>query len=637
MSTAFSTSGPPANHYVFSNSNKTIASGTSPGDSFVRTVATLTSTDKKWIAVLITTKGANDEAEVGFANVSASQSSYLGSNANSIGYNAGSGNVYYNGAASLTFGAPAAGEYMFMCFDGPNGKYYICKISAAGVRTNYNNSGTADPTANVGGTTGPTSPTTGAATIAASGYNMTLITAVADLPSGFTVPAGYSELGASAGADLTATQSLAIGQTASVTVQTSLTATQSLAIGQTATAIAPAHLTATQSLAIGQTATAIAPAHLTATQSLAIGQAATVKTIADISLTATQSLAIGQTATAAVATHLTATQSLAIGQTATAAALAQLTAAQSLAIGQAATVATTGGRVLTATQSLAIGQTATLKAMSGLHATQSLAIGQVATASVQPQRHLTATQSLSIGQVATVHNATRRNSLRTQVNQLNPIEVVTLFVLDTTPIGGSTILRFTPTQDPTGAPIVWQGHEFTPYPCTATGFEMASSGTLPRPAFAFSNISGVLGDFVANSPNEMLGASIARHRTLRKYLDGQPTADPSIEFPVDNWIVARKTAEDAMTITFECATMFDLEGIQLPRRQVIAGLCMFIYRGEECAYTGGPVQDINGNPTSNLAFDRCRKTLDACTARFGVKGPLHTSAFPASLLQVDAS
>jgi lambda family phage minor tail protein L len=70
----------------------------------------------------------------------------------------------------------------------------------------------------------------------------------------------------------------------------------------------------------------------------------------------------------------------------------------------------------------------------------------------------------------------------------------------------------------------------------------------------------------------------------------------------------------------------------LPRRQVIATTCSWVYRSAECGYAGPPVETIGGQPTTDSNLDRCRKTLSACKARFGAQGTLNTSAFPASLL-----
>lgn len=222
-------------------------------------------------------------------------------------------------------------------------------------------------------------------------------------------------------------------------------------------------------------------------------------------------------------------------------------------------------------------------------------------------------------------------TIQDDVRGLDPLQLVTLFVIDGTAQGVSQVLRFTPGETNEAPPILWQGEAYYPLPIQAEGFEMNASGSLPRPTFTMSNIGGVIGEFMLEQGG-MLGATITRKRTLAKYLDGQPQADPNAHMPDDVWILRRKQTEDPIQIVYESATIFDLENVMLPGRQIIAGTCQYIYRGEDCGYTGPPVQDFNGNPTTDPALDRCRKTLDACKARFGTKGPLPTSAFPASLL-----
>lgn len=175
------------------------------------------------------------------------------------------------------------------------------------------------------------------------------------------------------------------------------------------------------------------------------------------------------------------------------------------------------------------------------------------------------------------------------------------------------------------------------FPVEVEGFDQNSSGKLPRPTIRASNIGGSLGAFV-RSLKDALKSSVTRKRTLARYLDavnfpkGNPYADPNAGFPDETFFVARKVNENPLMVEMELAVPFDVENIQLPRRQVIAGTCQWRYRGAECSYAGPPVQDINGNYTADPKKDQCRKTLAACKARFGAYGVLPTSAFPASLL-----
>jgi lambda family phage minor tail protein L len=223
------------------------------------------------------------------------------------------------------------------------------------------------------------------------------------------------------------------------------------------------------------------------------------------------------------------------------------------------------------------------------------------------------------------------------VNGVGTVARVEMFELDATALGEPEILRWHPGTTVLDQPIIWQGLTYNPYAIQAGGFTRNASGTLARPTLRASNIGGLLGGYL-RSLGDALGAKVTRRRTLGKYLDainfidGNPYADPTAEFPTEIYYVARKSAENAVYVEVELAVKFDVAGVQLPRRQVIAGTCQWVYRSAECSYAGPPVQDIYGNPTSDPNKDQCRKTLDACKARFGANGVLRTSAFPSSML-----
>ena len=228
-------------------------------------------------------------------------------------------------------------------------------------------------------------------------------------------------------------------------------------------------------------------------------------------------------------------------------------------------------------------------------------------------------------------------SVRADCASLKPLTIIELFELDATALGSPAIQRWHCGDRVDGSNIIWKGQAYTHYPVDATGFEMGSSGKLPRPTLRAANIGGILGAFV-RSIKDGLGAKVTRKRTLAKYLDavnfpaGNPTADPTAEFPDEVYYVSRKISENAVFIEMELAVAFDVAGIRLPRRQVIATICPWKYRGPECGYTGGPVMDINSSPTTDPAKDQCTKTIHSCKARFGDRGILPYGAFPASLL-----
>ena len=233
------------------------------------------------------------------------------------------------------------------------------------------------------------------------------------------------------------------------------------------------------------------------------------------------------------------------------------------------------------------------------------------------------------------------STVRSDVTQLGAMQMVEMFVFDareiaTTGTPEENILRWHAGTTVTDGAIIWQGQTYEPMPIEANGFEVSATGKLPRPTLRAANIGGVLDNYL-RTISDGLNAKVTRKRTLGKYLDaanfpgGNPYANPNTAFPDEIYYVARKASANPIFVEIELAVRFDVQGVMLPRRQVIAGICQWVYRSAECSYAGPPVEDIDGNPTTDPARDACRKTLDACRARFG-KGILRTSAFPASLL-----
>lgn len=148
--------------------------------------------------------------------------------------------------------------------------------------------------------------------------------------------------------------------------------------------------------------------------------------------------------------------------------------------------------------------------------------------------------------------------------------------------------------------VVWNGQSYVRLPLEATGFDYTSSGSLPRPRLTVSNIGSSITELLLQvnlitAGNDLGGAKVVRIRTLKKYLDGQAAADPHAKWPDEIWYVDRKSNENRTVVEFELASKFDLVGVVLPRRQIIANVCQWQYRSAECGYTGPPVADANDN------------------------------------------
>jgi lambda family phage minor tail protein L len=224
-------------------------------------------------------------------------------------------------------------------------------------------------------------------------------------------------------------------------------------------------------------------------------------------------------------------------------------------------------------------------------------------------------------------------TIASDVQKLAPGALVELFVLDATALGG-TITRFHAGLNELQSSLVWDGDTYTPFPIEASGFELSGRGTLPQPKVRIANVTGLVGALVAEL-DDLVGATLTRKRTLVKYLDAvnfsggvNPTADPTQAFPDEIWTVNRKAEENKIFIEFELAAAFDVAGVKLPRRQVVANVCPWIYRGAECGYAGGAVADINDVATAVLANDQCGKRLASCKLRFGTFSELPYGGFP---------
>ena len=209
-------------------------------------------------------------------------------------------------------------------------------------------------------------------------------------------------------------------------------------------------------------------------------------------------------------------------------------------------------------------------------------------------------------------------TLKTQMPQ-----VIDLFTLDITtllPAGSSdqAIYRFCNWSQVNGTDIVYQGNTYTALPLEANGFELNTKGQLARPTLTFANV-GLAITALTNTYEDMVGATVQRIRTLSTYLDGAPGADPDAYWGPDEWIVEQKSNETKLSVSFQLAIPFDLEGRSLPGRRLLREQCQWVYKSAECGYSGGAVADIQDRLTTDPDYDgtdNCGKRLSSCELRF---------------------
>lgn len=212
-----------------------------------------------------------------------------------------------------------------------------------------------------------------------------------------------------------------------------------------------------------------------------------------------------------------------------------------------------------------------------------------------------------------------------ELAEIAPSAIIELFelTLDATLHGSSDTYRWhNGANAAVSGNIVWNGNSYTRLPIQADGFDYTNTGSLPRPTLTVSNLDSTMTTLLilvnaTTAGNDLGGATVKRIRTLKKYLDGETAADPHAKFPDEIWYVDRKASENRDAVSFELASKFDLAGVMLPKRQLIANVCQWKYRGAECGYTGTRYFNTNDGVETTLANDVCGKRLSSCELRFG--------------------
>lgn len=215
-------------------------------------------------------------------------------------------------------------------------------------------------------------------------------------------------------------------------------------------------------------------------------------------------------------------------------------------------------------------------------------------------------------------------SLAADVQTLEPGKPVTLFIMDGT-LAGADTFYFHPYGTGT---IVFQGQEYDPWRMKADGFELSGNSS-PTPKLQMENVDGFIGA-LCEAYSDLTGCKVTRKRTLAKYLDGQPEANPNEEFAPEIWFIEQKTAENKEYVEFELSSALDFQSVQLPRRQIIQNYCPWRYRGSECGYMGPPVADEFDIITTDAVKDKCGKRMQSCFLRFGTDAEVPYGGFPAA-------
>lgn len=226
------------------------------------------------------------------------------------------------------------------------------------------------------------------------------------------------------------------------------------------------------------------------------------------------------------------------------------------------------------------------------------------------------------------------NEVQAELQQPATDPLVTLYKLDATAIGGS-VYYFTNSAFETQA-VTFGGNAYTPVAFDSTGWEAKGQGTLPTPRVRISNIQAQLLSIILEL-DDLLGATITRIRTFRKFLDGQASADPLAYMPLDTFQIERKLNQNAQFVEFELTSVLDQEGQRLPGRVMLKHFCplivrqringVFDYTNATCPYTDPQGFDVNGMPVPADEEVFSKRLQTCCKPRF-VDQPLPFGGFP---------
>jgi lambda family phage minor tail protein L len=214
---------------------------------------------------------------------------------------------------------------------------------------------------------------------------------------------------------------------------------------------------------------------------------------------------------------------------------------------------------------------------------------------------------------------------------------VTLFQLDLTKLGGDVIFWTNNTN--LGTEVSFGGQIYTPIDMQWEGYERKAKGAVARPKVRVSNVSNG-GTALLQQYNGLIGATLTKIKVFARFLDSGSDPDPGQVLQVDIYKVSRKSAQNQLFIEWELRAAVDIEGTQLPKRQLVR-TCQARYRrwnaatasfdydttSAACPYTGSQAYDLFDRLTTQDK-DVASKHLSCCQARFGKTGKLPFHGFP---------
>ena len=218
-------------------------------------------------------------------------------------------------------------------------------------------------------------------------------------------------------------------------------------------------------------------------------------------------------------------------------------------------------------------------------------------------------------------------TIRTDQQAAHVGRIVSLYTIDATGIGGK-LHRFVAGRW-RGADVTFDGDTYTATPIAVDGIEYGGDGVVARPTLTLSRLDEALVSAILGADN-WRGATFTRLRTLAKYVDGEPDADPTRRWPLDVYRIESRSKETKTEIEFQLASPLNFDKKQLPGRQVLRDVCpwqyrawdsdagKFVYADDEvaCPYKGNKYFSADDKPVSAAAQDDCSHSPSGCLKRY---------------------
>jgi len=214
-------------------------------------------------------------------------------------------------------------------------------------------------------------------------------------------------------------------------------------------------------------------------------------------------------------------------------------------------------------------------------------------------------------------------SIQKEIFELEPSTLINLYEIVL--LDHNESYRFHSGENGIHTKLKFNNKDYYYIPIKAEGFDYSDS-QLSRPTLTADNTDSFF-SLKAKFFKDFIGFPLKRTRTFVKFLDDSnfPNnknpfgVNTGISFPIEHFIINKKTAETQNVIQFELVSPLEKENAFIPNRKVVFNVCQWRYRdGVGCGYSGGPKSDGNGNPitatnTSISDYD-ATKTYSSGTA-----------------------